>query len=486
MSININKIYKQISNFNNIKVAVIGDFFIDKYVYGSTKSTSSSSGVPIFKEQKRIITLGGAGNVANNLINLGANVTCFCSIGNDDDGKYIINYLNQNNVNTEGIVLNRCSTNSKTRILVNDKEILRIDEENLNEDELVFAIEKWIKKEFKDLNIIIISDYGLGVCSNRVCKKVISMAEQFGIKVIVDSRSNDIEKFKGVNYIVPNLNEFNKIIIKDNLNLIDDEIKNMYKIIKEYEIKDGIILTKGKEGIVGVRKNENVTVPEHKITVVDTVGAGDTVLALLSLGLNIDLNFKELIYLLNIGGAISVSKKATYALSKEQLCLELLELLKKEDYKNKIVDRSELSNICKLYKKLNKRIVFTNGCFDLVHSGHTEYLYKSKKLGDVLILGLNSDDSVKRLKGDTRPINGQIDRSISLAALEPLDFITIFEEDTPKKLLEELNPHILVKGGDYKKEDLDGIEFVEDVILMEYTENKSTTKIIKKIIDRNS
>ena len=488
MNINFKKIYDQIMKFNNIRVGVIGDFFLDKYVYGYNRGMSSSSGISIFKEKEEMITLGGAGNVVNNLIKLGAKVTCFSAIGNDDNGRYIIDYVSKNGVAPKSLVYSDNNTNVKTRFLIEEKEVFRIDKEHkkLNEQQLVQSLEVWIEDEFKNLDIIIISDYSLGVCTNTICKKVICEAEKFGIKVIVDSRCFELNKFKGVNYIVPNINEFNKIIEDNKLSSLDDEIKSIYNIIDKYDIKDGVILTKGNKGMIGVKSKENIKIPEYKVNVIDTVGAGDTVISLLALGLNININFFELMYLLNLGGAISVTQKGTYALSRERLYIELLEVIKKLDYKNKIVQQDELENICKLYKNLNKRIVFTNGCFDLVHSGHTEYLYKSKKLGDVLVLALNSDDSVRRLKGERRPINSQEERSTLLASLEPLDFITIFEEDTPRNLLKRLRPNILVKGGDYKIEDLDGVEFVEDIILMDYIENKSTTEIIQKIVNINN
>jgi D-beta-D-heptose 7-phosphate kinase / D-beta-D-heptose 1-phosphate adenosyltransferase len=456
-----------------MKILVFGDLMLDKYIICKSRKINSECPNIVFDNIEEKNKLGGAANVCNNLSSLDIEVYILSAIGNDTNSDLLIDLLNKNKNNTKYIIKTNKPTILKTRYLCNNTQVFRVDKEDISpistdiQEQLFNNFETII--ENNKINGLLISDYDKGVVVSDLLKKIISICCQNNIPVLVDPKINDFEKYKNSTILKPNRNEFNKICeyykIENKL-----DIKSLKTISNILNLKY-LLVTLDKDGMLLYDREKerlkNFKIENMKNHVADVTGAGDIVLSSLAYYFLKNNDIDSAVTKANKIGAYSVTISGCFVLSKN--------FLKEVFNQNKLINIKDIDLINR-----NKKIVFTNGCFDILHSGHLEYLKKSKKLGDLLIIGLNSDNSVKRLKGEDRPINLELDRAYILSGLECVDYIIIFDEDTPYNLIKELKPNILVKGGDYKKENVVGKDLVDELVLIDFKKGYSTSNIINK------
>lgn len=458
---------------------VVGDIILDKYLVGEVNRISPEAPVPIVSIKSRKNVLGGAANVAANISGYGANVSLIGIIGKDSHGEELLNLANETNIIFNGIISDNRETIAKTRIVGQDKQMLRIDEENTESitcDEEDFIINK-IKEIIPKVEVIVLSDYGKGVCTDRLCMEIIKIAKEKNKYVLVDTKRKNWDVFNGATLIKPNFKEFKNVVGEDISNTEEDIVKFATKLMKKHAL-EGILVTRSKYGMTYVG-NKNITFDSLEKEVYDVSGAGDTVIATVATFITEGVDIEKVIEMSNIAAGIAITKFGTYRVTLEELREQLN--INQNSLCNKIADEKHMQKILKEWRNSGEKIVFTNGCFDILHKGHILNLLEAKKHGDKLIVGLNSDKSVKALKGEERPINKEEDRAMLLAALSCVDLIVIFNDDTPYELVKLIKPDVMVKGGDYKVEDIAGHEFAKEVVIFPIIEGYSTTSVIKKI-----
>lgn len=461
-------------------ILVIGDLMIDHYLWGSCERISPEAPVQIVDISRETTVLGGAGNVINNLVALGAKVSVGSVIGDDANGVELLEMLMAIGVDTSCIVTQEGrKTSKKSRIVASSQQVLRYDnesKESINDDEADKILNS-LKSTISNYDAVILSDYGKGVLSTSLCQGMISLCKKNCVKVLVDPKGSDYSKYKGAYLLTPNKKEAilaTKIEIKDK-----DSLKNaLLKLKRECELSISMI-TLSEEGIA-TYENEIKIFPTVAKEVFDVTGAGDTVIASIAYALSAGENIDKAASFANLAAGVVVGKIGSATVSLDEI-EEYEAALHKSSSDAHIKSFDEIKSIVSRYRKEDKKIVFTNGCFDILHVGHVKYLQEAKSFGDVLIVGLNSDASVKRLKGESRPINIAEDRAYLLAALEAVDFVVPFEDDTPYELIKMVAPDILVKGGDYKGKDVVGTEFAGELKLVDFVDGKSTTVTIQRI-----
>ncbi len=470
-------------------IVVIGDLMLDEYIIGVVERISPEAPVPVFREDSREFSFGGATNVAINCKHVGCDVSVIGLLGKDDyAGKTLTSMLVGKKILSDGIVKSpdRLTTRKK-RIVSQQQQILRVDSENayslsqFERDSLVCKVYTVIKPG----SVVLISDYAKGVIDEQIVGEIMVRAKNCGSTVIADPKGPDFSKYKGVNYIKPNYKEFYQMIEFFGLDSRDGELENSRKTCEILSL-DGIIITMGDKGLRFISEKDDIFYSAHRKEVYDITGAGDTVLAFLGVGVSCGLSMPEALKLANLAASVSVSHHKTYAVGLD----ELLEI--DFDYKNNIYSewKALKSEINLLRSEKNKKIVFTNGCFDILHSGHIFLLKEAKKRGDILIVGLNTDDTIKKLKGEARPVKTLEERAQILSAIDFVDYVVPFDQDTPYKLIDCLRPDVLIKGGDYKLESIVGYDLVNSyggtVEVVEYKAGLSTTNIINNCISEIS
>jgi len=456
------------------KIAVFGDIMLDHYLFGDTDRISPEAPIQVVNVENEQYILGGAGNVANNLVHFGADVSLFAVVGNDENEQKMTEVLKKLSINSSGVVKDRYrKTTIKSRLISRGQQIIRFDRETKTPISTKIAsilIENFTRK-INHFDIVLISDYGKGVISEELSQKVILIANQYKIKVLIDPKGLDYSKYSNAYLIKPNRKEaIESLNIGNNINKIGKQL------IKRLNVEN-VIITLSEDGMKLFQGKDIINeFPTKAKDIFDVTGAGDTVLASLGFAIASKTSLEEAIHFSNSASAVVIGKVGTSTVTFD----EILEYEENENIKfgeSKIKSWNELEIIL---KNSNQKIVFTNGCFDILHIGHIKYLEKAKSFGDILVVGLNSDSSVRTLKGESRPINIEDDRAYLLAGLESVDFVVIFREETPLKLIETLKPNILVKGGDYKNKEVIGSEIVDEVKLVDFVDGKSTTNIINK------
>lgn len=462
------------------KILVVGDLMIDHYLWGSCERISPEAPVQVVDIAKETTVLGGAGNVINNLNALGAEVSVSSVIGDDDNGLELIEMLRSINVDSSKLIVQKSrKTSKKSRIIAVSQQILRYDKESKSEieSESVKKIIYSMSGEMASYDAVILSDYGKGVLTHELCQGVISLAKENGVKILVDPKGSDFSKYKGAYLLTPNKKE---AILATNIDIKDDESlkEALLKLKKEVDL-DISLITLSEDGIATYDK-EVKKFPTVAKEVFDVTGAGDTVIASIAFALSAGKTIEETASFANLAAGVVVGKigSATVTLDEIEEYEASLHKSTSDAHIKSFEDIAQIVNRC---KASGKKVVFTNGCFDILHVGHVKYLQKAKSFGDILIVGLNSDESVSRLKGPSRPINITQDRAYILAALEAVDFVVPFEEDTPYNLIKMIKPNTLVKGGDYKGKNVIGTEFASELKLVDFVNGKSTTKTIQKI-----
>ncbi|MGJ0149723.1 D-glycero-beta-D-manno-heptose-7-phosphate kinase [Campylobacter lari] len=445
------------------KILVVGDFMVDRYIWCDCTRISPEAPVMVVKSQKEDKRLGGAGNVYANLKSLGAEVFALGLVGNDESGRFL-----KENLNARLLVEKDRKTPLKSRVLSHSQQVLRLDDENDFDTKLEDEIIQEYKKIAKDYDAIVLSDYAKGVLTSKVTKALIEHANTLNLPILIDPKGSDFSKYQNATLLTPNKKEAIQA-------LGVEKIDNLEKALKK--LKDDLsltysIITLSEEGIALYDEKLHI-IPAKALEVYDVTGAGDSVIAMLAYALALKVDIIKACELANDAAAVVVAKVGSVSVS-----LEEIKNLKKASFEDKIKSKEELVKLLQ-----NQKVVFTNGCFDIVHYGHIKYLEKAKKLGDILVVGLNSDESIKRLKGNSRPINLEFQRACMLASMYFVDYVVIFNEDTPYELIEFLKPDVLVKGADYKDKEVVGSNLVKKVELIDFEDGFSTTNIINRIVN---
>jgi len=459
-----------INNFKRKRILVIGDIMLDKYIYGDVSRISPEAPVQIVRARKESYKLGGSGNVVNNITSLGAKATIIGEVGKDKEKDILMRLLREKKIKSR-LISTKKPTITKIRVVGRSQQLIRIDfedDKNNNAKEII----KKVKRETRSCDAIIISDYAKGSISTALMKKVLVIAK--GKSIIVDPKPSHNVDYSGATLVTPNEKES---YIMSGL----DKGKKIFEVIKKLEqkMKTKILVTRGKDGMAFIKKNKLIEVPTIAEEVYDVTGAGDTVIAVLALSIASGANLEEATVIANHAAGIVVTKFGTATVSAR----ELLSTIEKEN--RKLKSQEEMTEIRKELKKQGKKVVFTNGCFDILHTGHVRLLEKTRALGDVVILGLNSDSSVRKIKGPTRPIIKESERAEMLSALECIDYIVFFDERTPVNIIKKLKPDIHVKGGDYTNKPMPERKVIEGyggkVVLIPLFKDFSTTSVIEKI-----
>ncbi len=458
------------------KIFIYGDIMLDKYFTGKVSRLSPEAPVPVVKVDNEHMTLGGAANVANNLAKLGNKPFLFGFTGNDKDGEDFSKLAKDEDIEFQSIKSDQHTT-TKIRVIGGHQQITRLDFEEplvVEQKQLELFKKALSKKINKKVGAFILSDYLKGACTHETCQTIIGKCKEAGVPVVVDPKGSDWDRYQGAFMVTPNMSELQQVI---NLNIPndDDSVKeNAIPLLDEYDLTY-LLVTRSEKGMTLISRDGVLNFSTEAQEVYDVSGAGDTVIATVSLGIALGLEVADAVRMANTAAGIVVSKFGTTPIYKDELLKAM------NDSYTKILDKKELTRVLDQEKKKGKQVVFTNGCFDILHKGHLSYLRDAKKLGDILVLGLNSDDSVKILKGNDRPINPEQDRAELLSFFDFIDYITIFGEETPYELIKSVRPDVLVKGGDYNADDVVGKEFSGKVQILPFVDGYSTSNIISKL-----
>lgn len=470
--------------FANLRILVIGDIMLDRYIHGEVERISPEAPVPVIRHAQRYDRAGGAANVAMNLVGLGCQAVLAGFWGDDSEQAALSAILERAGVDTVGVVTSSLPTISKTRIVGRQQQLLRLDIESRDlppEAEMARLIERSTALVDK-VHAIVLSDYAKGALSAPLCEAVIKAARARGVPVLVDPKTPDLGKYAGATTVCPNLGELalaTGIPSHQTEALLDAG----QRLIERHNL-GFLTVTMSEKGIAVLWPGRRFHSPARAREVFDVSGAGDTVIATLAACLAGGLQIESAVELANLAAGIVVGKMGTVPIAQHELIAELTPstgLTAGE----KILDRHRIGLRVAEWRASGETIVFTNGCFDLLHVGHITLLEDCRRFGTKLVLGLNADSSVCRLKGPTRPIVGERERARVMAALAAVDAVVLFEEDTPLELIRDLKPDVLVKGGDYTIETVVGHEVViaagGRVEIVPTVEGFSTTNIVKKL-----
>jgi len=478
------------SHAAEIRCLVVGDLMLDEYLWGKAERISPEAPVQVVDVLREELRLGGAGNVVNNLAALGAQVSVCSVVGDDPNGWSLLQEFGKMDVAVDAIFLDPTRrTSRKTRVVAANQQIVRIDRES--REALPTAFESqlcdWVAAHAGEFQVIVLSDYNKGVLTPSVIASIVASAALSGTPVLVDPKGSDYGRYGGATLLTPNRKEAEAasgVAIRDVASLTQAA-----GIIMDTVGLQHLLITRSEEGMSLFSKGgEVVHIPTVAREVFDVSGAGDTVLAALAVGIASGCGMAEAARLANVAAGIAVGKLGTSIVTPQEI-IDVV-ALSHHDSDSKIKSRDVLALLISAEKERGKQVVFTNGCFDLLHAGHVKYLQKARGLGNLLVLGLNSDASVRRLKGAKRPLICEDERAHILAALDCIDYVTIFDEDTPLELIKSLKPNILAKGGDYSLDGVVGREIVEEyggrVELVTFVDGKSTSNIIDKVLERYS
>ena len=474
-----------ISNFRGQKVLVIGDIMLDRYITGSVERVSPEAPVPVLKVSEEFQSPGGAANVALNLKSLGAKVSLVGVTGADRDGGLLKEEIKRSGLSTKGIVRDKSAdTTVKTRLIASNQQVVRIDNESVRDisSQAEKALIQKIQKACgKDTAAIIISDYAKGALTDRVLSSIIKLAKKSGILTVVDPKGDDFTKYSGADVLTPNKAEAQGA---SGVQIVDDKsLTQAARSIMKLSGSGAVLITRGRDGVSFMKKGGKLgTVSSEAKDVYDVTGAGDTAVSAFTLAYAVSKDLAESVRIANSAAGIAVGKLGASQVDDQEL---LSSISNPAGQQSKIYSRENLAKKLSAHRSNGDKVVFTNGCFDLFHTGHLKLLTEAARLGDALIVAINSDSSVKRLKGKGRPFVNEADRARLLTALDCVTYLTVFSEDTPLELIEKLKPDVLVKGGDYDERDIVGGEFVRQnggtVETIPLVQGISTTSIAGKI-----
>jgi len=484
------ELLKTVTNLGSPNVLVVGDFMLDVYVYGDALRISPEAPVPVLKVRQTEYNCGGAGSVVNDLAALGAKTFCLGVIGEDKNGERLLEKLKTTGANVNGLKkLSGRPTISKQRLIGlaqhrHQQQLFRIDEEVTDElpEKVCRGLMDSYSRQIKAVEIVCLQDYNKGLLGESLCREMISLAKEAGKQVVVDpSMGGDYSKFRGATVMTPNRQEASAAVgfeldTKEAIARAGEQLCERFSL-------EAVVITLDKEGAYVKAGEMSEFIPTRPRSIYDVTGAGDMVLAMLATALASGCKYKLAVQLCNIAGGIEVEKFGVATVSIDEIVNEIISERRGKDGKVRSIE--SLVEELNWHRSQGEKIVFTNGCFDVIHRGHIEFLKFCRQQGDVVVLGLNSDSSVKSIKGPERPINNQHDRAWVLAAMEAIDYITVFDEPEPLNLIKQVRPDILVKGEDWSDKGVVGAEFVESyggkVVLAPLVEGKSTTSVIEKM-----
>jgi D-beta-D-heptose 7-phosphate kinase / D-beta-D-heptose 1-phosphate adenosyltransferase len=467
-----------IPRFDATRILVVGDVMLDTYWHGDTTRISPEAPVPVVKINNIEDSPGGAANVALNIAALGAACNLTGIIGNDAAGQSLMQALSAAGIEYDFHFSENSPTITKLRVLSHHQQLIRLDfEENFSSADSL-SLSSRISGLLNNVDLVIFSDYKKGSLSN--IENFISLVKAAGVPILVDPKGDDFTKYKGATLLTPNFHEFEVVAGQC---ASEEELVNKAKVlINDLEL-EALLVTRGEHGMSLIRPREaELHFPARSRDVFDVTGAGDTVISVLAASIGAGKSLPEAVALANIAAGIAVSKVGTVAVSGPELRREVQ---KDSDSGRGVMSREQLAQVIADAKANGEKVVFTNGCFDIIHAGHVGYLQDARGQGDRLIVALNDDASVTRLKGEGRPIN-PIDRRMAVVAgLEAVDWVVSFDEDTPIPLLHEFKPDVLVKGGDYAISEVVGADIVQayggEIKVLAFLDNCSTTGIVEKI-----
>ncbi|MBQ4864426.1 bifunctional D-glycero-beta-D-manno-heptose-7-phosphate kinase/D-glycero-beta-D-manno-heptose 1-phosphate adenylyltransferase HldE [Pseudoalteromonas sp. MMG013] len=471
-----------LQHLNEARVLVVGDVMLDRYWLGDTGRISPEAPVPVVKVSRLEDKAGGAANVAKNVAHLDGKVGLLGLIGKDDNGQTLERILQFENIHSQLVSIDGLPTIAKMRVISRHQQVVRLDlEETFTNTHSRFLLSK-LKEVIDEYDYILFSDYNKGALS--AIQEMIAVAKSAGKTVLVDPKSSDFAIYRGADFITPNLNEF-----KLAGGIVDSEetlTESARKLLQEAGI-EAMLLTRSEQGMSLISASEKHHFSAQVREVSDVTGAGDTVIATLTTMLGAGMIAKDAVEVANIAAGIAVSKLGAATVTPEELSRKLGQYLI-ENGEHYQTPYDDVHQHIALAQKNGERIVFTNGCFDILHAGHVKYLAQAKAMGDRLVVGLNNDESISRLKGSDRPINPLDERAMVLSALASVDWVIPFgsetQGDTPAELIARLSPDVLVKGGDYKVSEIAGADHVLStggkVEVLDFLNGCSTSNIIKK------
>lgn len=470
-------------NWQQAHILVVGDVMLDKYIWGDVERVSPEAPVPVVRSMHHTEQPGGAANVAMNLAGLGANVTLFGFCGDDADGESIKECLAKSGVCPALIKADTHPTISKLRILGGNQQMLRLDTEKIGgyTENASSELTERVRKALPIASALVLSDYAKGVLTEDVCKQLIGYARDLGVPVLVDPKQRSFDQYRGATTICPNLNELS-LATGTSAKEVNGTLAAGQKMIQSLNL-EYLTVTLSEKGIAVLYPGSKQIFPAAARQVFDISGAGDTVIAVLALARACGLATETAVALANLAAGIVVGKVGTVPVTRD----ELLSALMPEAQRyagEKVLGLAPLKTRISAWRSSGEKIVFTNGCFDLLHIGHITLLEESRREGDRLIVAINSDASVRGLKGSGRPIVRENERAQILAALSSVDAVIIFDEPTPLALIEALRPDVIVKGGDYDESTVVGAKEVRSwggrVKIVPIVEGFSTTGLIAK------
>jgi D-beta-D-heptose 7-phosphate kinase / D-beta-D-heptose 1-phosphate adenosyltransferase len=464
--------------FEQAKVLVVGDVMLDRYWHGISNRISPEAPVPVVKVTQKDDRPGGAANVALNMAALGAEVSLVGVVGADEAGEILQQRLNAARIHTSLQIASASPTITKLRVTSRHQQLLRMDFEEKFQSQDVNQIFNKTRHQLIQANLLVLSDYAKGTLQD--CQSLIALAKSAGVPVLVDPKGNQFELYKGATLLTPNLLEFEAVVgqCRDEATLVAKGNMLMEKLNLE-----ALLVTRGENGMTLLRLNQpELHLPARAREVFDVTGAGDTVIATLAASLATGLDLPHAVALANLAAGIVVGKQGTAVVSVPELRRAIIA---EQGVERGVVTEDQLLMALEDARASGERIVFSNGCFDIIHAGHVGYLDDARKQGDRLIVAVNSDASIRRLKGEGRPINTLDRRMAVLAGLGAVDWVVSFDEDTPERLLRRLKPDVLVKGGDYREDQVVGADLVKSyggqVKVLSFFDNCSTTSIVNRI-----
>jgi D-beta-D-heptose 7-phosphate kinase / D-beta-D-heptose 1-phosphate adenosyltransferase len=464
--------------FDSAQVLVVGDLMLDRYWYGDTARISPEAPVPVVKVEQLEDRVGGACNVALNIASLGAGASLIGVVGQDEAAQSLSERLHSAGIHTDFQEARDKPTITKLRVISRHQQLLRLDfEEPFGREDSDQILAKTIAL-LPDTSVLVLSDYNKGALQET--QALIAEAKKHSVSVLVDPKGEEFSRYTGATLLTPNIGEFEAVV--GACTSESELVKKGLQLLNELQL-EALLITRGEQGMTLLRNDHaELHLPARAREVFDVTGAGDTVIAVLASALAAGEALPNAVTLANLAAGIVVGKLGTATVSGPELRRAVF--LEQGSERGVVNDEQLLVDIADA-RAHGEKIVFTNGCFDILHAGHVGYLEQARNLGDRLIVAVNADASVRRLKGEGRPINSEDRRMAVLAGLESVDWVLAFTEDTPERLLTSIRPDILVKGGDYRKEEVVGWEIVESyggqVQALDFLDDCSTTAIVEKI-----
>jgi D-beta-D-heptose 7-phosphate kinase / D-beta-D-heptose 1-phosphate adenosyltransferase len=470
-----------------VSVLVVGDLMLDEYLYGSIERISPEAPVGILNWTSQRFSLGGAANVGHNLTQLGCKVFLAGVVGRDPVAGELLQLAKLSGMHTDGIVAEDRPTTLKTRVIGHGQQVLRIDKEVRTElgEQAAGSLLDYVRKCLPLVDGVVLSDYAKGVLGAHACKEIIRRASAAGRPVIVDPKGEDYAKYRGAHLLTPNKAELGRaaqLPVRG-----EDEIRKASAVLFAQTGCEAILVTRSEEGMSLYTKTGDEThIQTEARDVFDITGAGDTVISMIARVFFAGPDLKTAARLANVAAGIKVGKFGAAAVTVDEISGWIRQ--RENQGRRKLVELAQAKQLVSRARSQGQKVVFTNGCFDLLHAGHVQLLQQAKTLGNILIVAINDDASVRQLKGDGRPLIAALDRASIIAALESVDYVLLFSDLTPLRLIAELMPDVLVKGGNYMLEEVVGRKEVEKyggrVVLIPTVETHSSSRIIKEIVAR--